>query len=789
VRAGILLAGFLLIAVIASVALARRLTTPIQALQAGAARIGAGDLDTPIEVRTNDELETLADQFNQMTAQLRESYAGLERKVQERTAELAEALEQQTATADVLRIIAASPADLQPVLDAVTDTAIRLCDAADGIIWRVEGDVFVASGGRGAHAGATPAGVRAPLDPGYPPTWAVQRRAAVYFDDVLATPGLAQEAIALSRRLGHRTIAALPLLRGDEVIGVLAVARTEMRPFTDREKALLLTFADQAVIAIENARLFQELQQKTIELEAASQHKSEFLANMSHELRTPLNAINGFSEVLLERMFGELNEKQDEYLNDILSSGKHLLALINDILDLSKVEAGRMELDLGTLSLPEALDHSLTMIKERASRHGIALGLEVEPGLDVIEADERKVKQILFNLLSNAVKFTPDGGRVEVKARQTEDRWVEVAVSDTGVGIAPEEQEQIFEEFRQAGTTADRAHEGTGLGLTLTKKFVELHGGRIRVESAVGEGSTFTFTMPARRTEPATPAPEQAVTSEPSSLPESVSTNGHGRVALLVEDDPHSVDLLTLYLEGAGFQVEVARDGAAGLELARRLRPAAIVLDILLPRIDGWDVLMQAKADPDLRDIPVIVVSMLDERGKGFALGAADYLVKPVSRDALLGALRRAVPDSPRADGAVKVLAVDDDPIATELVEAILTPEGYTVLKAHGGAEAVALAQAEQPSLVVLDLLMPEMDGFAVVEHLRADPATATIPIVILTSKAMTPAEKKRLNGRIDYLARKGEFDRATFIEVVRSVSNGGIHHRGTEAQRVEERS
>jgi signal transduction histidine kinase len=257
---------------------------------------------------------------------------------------------------------------------------------------------------------------------------------------------------------------------------------------------LLKTFATQSALAIQNARLFQEIADKSAQLEAASRHKSEFLANMSHELRTPLNAIIGFSEVLAERMFGELNEKQDEYLKDIYSSGQHLLSLINDILDLSKIEAGRMELELADFSLPAAIDNALTLVRERASRRGIKLGSAIDDRVGMIRGDERKVKQVLLNLLSNALKFTPEGGRIDVRAAMT-DGMAEISVADTGVGIAPEDQEAIFEEFRQVGT-ADKKVEGTGLGLALSRKFIELHGGRIWVKSQLGEGTTFTFTLP-----------------------------------------------------------------------------------------------------------------------------------------------------------------------------------------------------------------------------------------------------------------------------------------------------
>jgi signal transduction histidine kinase len=297
-------------------------------------------------------------------------------------------------------------------------------------------------------------------------------------------------------RHGYRSVVAVPLLFEQQILGALVVWGKETGSFPPEVVDLLQTFANQSVLAIQNARLYREIGAKSRQLEVASQHKSEFLANMSHELRTPLNAVIGFSEVLIDRMFGELNEKQEEYLKDIYASGTHLLSLINDILDLSKIEAGRMELELTDFHLPTAIDNALMLVRERAGRRSIALHTSIDHRFGHIQADERKVRQVVLNLLSNAIKFTPEGGRIEVGA-QPKDRFIEVSVSDTGVGIAPEDQEAVFEEFRQVGAAAKKV-EGTGLGLTLCRKFVELHGGRIWVKSEIGVGSTFTFTIPVR---------------------------------------------------------------------------------------------------------------------------------------------------------------------------------------------------------------------------------------------------------------------------------------------------
>ncbi len=642
-RTIILLVAGVILSVAASLVLARRMVTPIQALQAGAARIGAGELEQRIEVRTGDELEALGDQFNSMAAQLKESYAGLERKVEERTHELTESLEQQTATAEILRVISSSPTDLRPVMDAVAENAARVCGATDATIRLIEGETARVA----ARFGPIPLGTEdvIPVDRDSYTGRAIVERRTIHVEDMDRLPATEFPRV----RRSVRTVVAAPLLRKGEPIGAILIRRVEADPFTDKQIELLKTFADQAVIAIENVRLFQELQtrtrdlarsvdelqalgevgravsstldletvlativsranqlsgsdggaiyeydedtdtfhlratqnidaeliellrstsirkgegamgrmaetreptqipdilqdpmyqtrvrevyrkapgefspdviellrtfaaqsalaiqnaqlfqeleEKSRQLEVADRHKSEFLASMSHELRTPLNAVIGFSEVLLDRMFGELNPKQDEYLQDILASGRHLLSLINDILDLAKIEAGRMELEVTDFHLPQAIDNAITLIRERAARRAITLEVDVDPRLGEIKGDERKVKQVLLNLLSNAIKFTPEGGRVKVQAALA-DGFTEISVIDTGVGIAPEDHEAVFEEFRQVGSDYAKKHEGTGLGLTLSRRFVELHGGKIWVKSQLGQGATFTFTLP-----------------------------------------------------------------------------------------------------------------------------------------------------------------------------------------------------------------------------------------------------------------------------------------------------
>src|SRR6478672_7657443 len=447
---------------------------------------------TPAQIKL---LETFADQAVIAIENVR-----LLQELQQRTGELVQSVGELKALGEVGQAVS-STLDLETVLTRIVSHAVQLSGTDCGVIYEYDESAQELNP-RATHRmeqemveGLRAARVR--LGEGATGR-AAATRMPVEVPDILEQRELmGTRARPLITRFGYRSLLSVPLLREHQILGGLTVLRRQTGEFKPEVVNLLQTFATQSALAIQNARLFREIEDKSRQIEAANRHKSEFLANMSHELRTPLNAIIGFSEVLQEKLFGELNEKQAEYTSDILTSGQHLLSLINEILDLSKVEAGRMELELSSFDLPLAIDNARTFVRERAVKHGITLDVDVDERLGEYVGDERKIKQILLNLLSNAVKFTPEGGRISINAGKT-DQGAEISVSDTGISIAPEDQPKIFEEFRQVGSDSTHKTEGTGLGLTLAKKFVELHGGKIWVESEVGKGSTFTFTLPAK---------------------------------------------------------------------------------------------------------------------------------------------------------------------------------------------------------------------------------------------------------------------------------------------------
>jgi len=586
------------------------------------------------------------------------------------------------------------------------------------------------------------------------------------------------------------TLLAVPVTYRERRQGVLVLA--SIAPLSEQDRIFIELITDQLGVALNNLKQFRDLKylseqlrersneisQKNLQLEEANRTKSEFLANMSHELRTPLNAIIGFSEALKDGLMGELAESQREYIEDIYTSGEHLLSLINDILDLAKVEAGKMTLELEPVSVNAVLQNSLNMVKEKALNHRVKLALDADAVMPEIIADVRKLKQMVYNLLSNAVKFTPDGGAVSLAAHRVDD-MLEIAVTDTGIGIAPEDQAKLFQPFTQIDSTLSRQYQGTGLGLVMVKRLAELHGGCVELESAVGKGSRFSVRIPWRKVgDAAKPAvPELPARQNPSAAPEANQLS-NTPTALVIEDELSSANLLTHHLEREGLRVTCMASGEQALEWLEHNRPDLITLDLMLPGMDGWEVLSRIKQMPQLTTVPIVIISVLGDGKRGIALGASQMLQKPVSHEDLKNALVAIgilpTPDQPTGM-AHCVLVVDDDPSTVKLMSTYLKRSGYRVSAAYSGADGITLAHTDHPDVILLDLLMPEISGFEVVGALRNDPATAQIPIIVVTSKRLTEEDRHRLDGNVKAILEKAEFRYENMaIEVRRALQNKG---------------
>jgi PAS domain S-box-containing protein len=554
--------------------------------------------------------------------------------------------------------------------------------------------------------------------------------------------------------------------------------------FHDRDRKLQGVFAAARDVT-ERKRFDRTLQEKNVELEHASRMKSEFLATMSHELRTPLNAIIGFSEALKDGLMGPMPANQTEYIGDIFTSGQHLLSLINDILDLSKVEAGMMALELEVGDLKGVLTNSLTIVREKAAAQRIQVALEIDPELGAMQLDMRKTKQIVYNLLSNSIKFSATGGQVTLRARKVPrssvgslpgpwpshkfaladneyEQFLEICVTDGGIGISKSNMAKLFQPFSQIDSSLARKFEGTGLGLAMVKQLAELHGGTVAVASAEGEGACFAAWLPWHLAAP----------SELAASPDRFNVNGElsARIALVIEDDDRSADLVRLLLEAEGFAVVRAVSAEAALTIAPQQVLSLITLDINLPGMTGWDFLAQIRESTDLAHVPVVIISGTTDNNLGLHRGAAAVLQKPISRAQLKASLENlglhAVKENART-----VLIVDDDPKAVEVIAAFLPSPDYAVIRAYGGIEAIDLAERLRPDLILLDLMMPDVNGFDVVQALQGHPETASIPIVVVTAKQVTEQDRASLNNNpsnIIQIVEKAGFNRVGFITEVR---------------------
>jgi signal transduction histidine kinase/DNA-binding response OmpR family regulator len=752
----LLLAGWFIYGMIIGV------TKPLTAAVDLAGRIAAGEFAEHGDAPPARDLGNLLESLYLMSGKLRQSQReiedyqrGLERRVAERTAEvkartdeLSRSLEEMRTLGEVGRAVS-STLDLETVLLAIITHAVRLSEADAGTIYEYDeaGDVFVPHANFGVSERLAQALRESRIGLGDSTVgMCVVQRAPVQRPDIEQVTDYRLRDLLLAD--GIRALLAVPLLREDRVIGALVIRRRTAGEFAASTLTLLQTLASQSVLAIENARLFKEIRAKSEQLEVASQLKSQFLANMSHELRTPLNAIIGVTEMLQEDA-RDLNRGDElEPLERVLRAARHLLALINDILDLSKIEAGKMDIHIESFAIAPLVADVVQTIATLAAKNGNTVVVKCDPDIGAMRTDQTRIRQALLNLASNANKFT-ERGTVTIRALRTADGgrdWVTMSVSDTGIGLTPEQIGKLFQDFVQADSTTTRKYGGTGLGLAISRRFCQMLGGDIMVESEPGQGSTFTIRLPADfGTVPNAPAAATA----PHLLPPQHSARGS--LILVIDDDASVRDLTERFLKRDGFSVVTAGGGKEGLRLAKELHPAAITLDVMMPDLDGWTVLAAIRGDPELSDIPVVLMTIVDDRNRGYALGATGYMIKPVNREELTSVLRNICGPIGR-----NLLLVDDDDTMRQWIRRVLEPDGWAVVEAENGRVAMARLAEATPDVIVLDLMMPEMDGFEFLVEMRRHAQWQEVPVLILTAKDLTAEEHRRLHSDVARVLQKG---------------------------------
>ena len=772
--AGILALTVLSIAAIAATSIVttrRYIARPLAALQESAAMIARGKLDAPIDTTHRDEigdlardldgmrrsLEALIDERRQYVERLEVANRTLEQRVEERTGALQAKTHELTRTVDELRALGqvgravSSTLDLETVLTVIVSHAVQITGTDGGAIYeydpttrtfelrathQMEPELIAALRANPPRLGEGTVGR------------AAASRLPVQIADIHEDVSYGERLRDLFDRYGFRARLAVPLVREDEIVGALVVRRRSPGLFSSELSELLQTFATQSVLAIQNARLFREIEEQRRALEVASQHKSQFLANMSHELRTPMNAIIGVSEMLLEDARDLSRDEEIEPLTRVLRAARHLLAIINDILDLSKIEAGKMDLHLESFPVAPLLEDVSGTLRGLAKANGNILLVECAPDVGTMRADAMRVRQALLNLSSNAVKFT-ENGQVTIAAerrRGAAGDEIVMRVADTGIGMTPDQIARLFQDFTQADASTTRKYGGTGLGLAISRRFCRMMGGDISVESRPGRGSVFTIRLPATVAtvspdEPARGATEPAATAAPSA--------SGSRSVLIIDDDATVREVMARFLEREGFDVVTAADGLEGLARAREHRPAAITLDIMMPGIDGWTVLAALKGDPRLAEIPVVLVTIVDEKQRGYAFGAVEYIVKPVDRERLAAVLRTL------CDRPGRLLLVDDDDDVRAAMRQHLASGGWTITEAANGRAAIDVIAEARPDVIVLDLMMPEMNGFEFLTELRHRAEWRAVPVIVVTARDLTDADRRRLSGAVERVIQK----------------------------------
>ncbi len=691
---------------------------------------------------------------------LAESERSLERKVVERTAELSDLNELTrvvNATLDLDRVLVSMNDGLQKLFRFDQMGVFLLDESAERLLLdRMIGPQFDPELAQRLKTDGIPM-----AEEGSVSVIAVRERRNVFAAEIGSeqVAGLSPHDRAIYESNPMHGLLLCPLEIEDSVIGALFVSNTR-EPFelSEHDIETIQRYVTTLATAVKNARLLTQAEKSRTEAQEANRTKSQFLANMSHELRTPLNAIIGYSEMLQEEVRDDGNEAYAPDLGKIMGSGRYLLELINGVLDLAKIESGKMDVYLEEFDVAElvrGVEGTLQPLVRKNENTLEVAGLEA---LGEMRSDATKLRQILFNLLSNASKFT-EGGTIRFeaeRARRDEQDWLRFRITDTGIGMKPEQLARVFDEFSQADSSTTREYGGTGLGLAITKSFCGLLGGSIGAESEPGKGSSFEVELPARAPEPA----EEHAAATPHDTAEAATS------VLVIDDDPAARDLVGRYLASEGFGVLAASGGEEGLRLARERRPDIITLDVIMPHMDGWAVLAELKADPALADIPVILISMTDDRNLGSALGASEYLTKPVDWDRLGAVLRRYTDE----DGDQLALVVDDEPQAREVLRRGLERAGWRVAEAENGRAALERLAETPPQLILLDLMMPEMDGFEFVAKLREKERWRSIPVLVITAKDLTAEERTRLEGRVSKILQKGSYSREDLLAEIRTL-------------------